>query len=65
MNMEDTLLDMYHRAVRLFGEDSASAQAMKTQLEVREFHKEVPSERLFVVGGVGKQMRAIKRNKPA
>jgi hypothetical protein len=65
MNMKDTLLEMYQLAVKHCGEDSASARAMKTQLEVREFHKEVPSERLFVVGGVGKQMRAIKRNKPA
>lgn len=63
--MKDTLLDMYHRAVRLHGTDSASARAMKTQLEAREFHKEVPAHRLFIAGGVGKQMRAIKRNKPA
>lgn len=63
--MKDTLLEMYQLAVKHNGIDSASARAMKTQLEAREFHKEVPAHRLFIAGGVGKQMRAIKRNKPA
>ena len=63
--MKDTLLEMYHLAVERHGIGSASAQAMKHQLEAREFHKEAPAHRLFIAGGVGKQMRAIKRNKPA
>lgn len=60
-----TLQEIYQMALKLGGPDNAAAQAIKKQIEAEAYSKGQSAERFFIAGGIGKQMQAIKKGKPA
>ena len=63
--MMPTLQEIYQEVVEQRGQDSPAARAIRQQLEAQKYQKGRSAERLFIAGGLGRQMQAIKKNKPA